>query len=303
MTLERGEAVPPLPNAAAPEAALQSPGTLLQQERIRRGLSVQQAAETLHLDSWIIEAIEVNHFLALGAPVYARGYLKKYAVMLGLAPDVVVSRYEALTDTPVEPTPAPTGTAPPPRPKWPKYVVWAVLAAVVIGLAILVFEVVVPVARRMLAARGDAPAAVAPVSTPQVEARPPVPTPTTVAAPAVSAPAEEPVVQTTSAQPRPEPSSSTTEPTSAAAGAPVRLRLEFNEPSWAEVYDATGQRLLYDVGQPNRPRVVTGAAPLNVVVGIASAVSVQVNDQTIVVPRRANKDSTRFSVGADGSVQ
>ena len=72
MTSER-EAVPPLPNAAAPEAALQSPGTLLQQERIRRGLSVQQAAETLHLDTWIIEAIEVNHFLALGAPVYARG--------------------------------------------------------------------------------------------------------------------------------------------------------------------------------------------------------------------------------------
>jgi hypothetical protein len=61
--------------------------------------------------------------------------------------------------------------------------------------------------------------------------------------------------------------------------------------------------LLYDVGQPNRPRVVSGAAPLNVVVGIASAVNVQVNDQAIVLPRQANRDSTRFSVGADGSVQ
>jgi hypothetical protein len=87
------------------------------------------------------------------------------------------------------------------------------------------------------------------------------------------------------------------------AGPLVRLRLEFNESSWVEVYDAAGQRLLYDIGQPARPRVLSGAAPLNVVVGLASAVSVQVNDQMIVVPRRANRDSTRFRVDADGSVQ
>jgi cytoskeleton protein RodZ len=307
MTLERGEAVPPVPNAATPEAALQSPGALLQQERIRRGLSVQQAAETLHLDSWIIEAIEANNFLALGAPVYARGYLKKYAVMLGLAPEVVVSRYEALTDTPVEPTPTPTGTAPPPRPKWPKYVVWAVIAAVVIGLTIVVFEVLVPVARRVLAARSDAPVVAAPVSTPPAVAAPAV-TPSVEAQTQVQTavappPSAQAPAQTKRAESVPAQATSAPEPTSAATGSPVRLRLEFKEASWAEVYDATGQRLLYDVGQPNRPRVVSGVAPLNVVVGIASAVSVQVNDQAIVVPRRANKDSTRFSVSADGSVQ
>jgi cytoskeleton protein RodZ len=83
----------------------------------------------------------------------------------------------------------------------------------------------------------------------------------------------------------------------------VRLRLEFSEASWVEVYDAEGQRLLYDIGQPDRVRIVSGVAPLNVVVGVASAVSVQVNDQAIVVPRQANKDSTRFRVRADGSVQ
>ena len=34
-----------------------------------------------------------------------------------------------------------------------------------------------------------------------------------------------------------------------------------------------------------------------------SAVSVQVNDQPIVVPRRANRDLARFVVEADGSVR
>ena len=208
----------------------------------------------------------MNHFLALGAPVYARGYLKKYAVMLGLAPDVVVSRYEGLTDTPVEPTPAPTGTAPPPRATWPKYVVWAVLVAVVVGLVIVVLEFVVPVARRMMATRGDAPVVVAPVSAPRSEAQSPV---QTAAAPAQSTPASEtPANETIAATPIVEPAAAPSNPVPepapvASASEPVRLRIEFNEPSWAEVYDATGQRLLYDVGQPDRPRVVSGAAPLN----------------------------------------
>jgi len=61
-----------------------TPGEYLQQERERKGLSVQQAAENLHLDTWVINAIETNKFSDLGAPVYAKGHLKKYAALLGL---------------------------------------------------------------------------------------------------------------------------------------------------------------------------------------------------------------------------
>jgi cytoskeleton protein RodZ len=171
---------------------------------------------------------------------------------------------------------------------------------------IVVLEFVVPVARRMMATRGDAPVVVAPVSAPRSEAQSPV---QTAAAPAQSTPASEtPANETIAATPIVEPAAAPSNPVPepapvASASEPVRLRIEFNEPSWAEVYDATGQRLLYDVGQPDRPRVVSGAAPLNVVVGIASAVKVQVNDQAIIVPRRANKDSTRFTVAVDGSVR
>ena len=84
-----------------------TPGEMLRAERERRGYSVQQAAEELHLDAWVIEAIEANRFEALGAPVYARGHLRKYAALLGLSPATVIERYEALSDTPVEPTPVP----------------------------------------------------------------------------------------------------------------------------------------------------------------------------------------------------
>ena len=88
-----------------------SPGLLLKKERERRGLSVQQAAEDLNLDRWIVEAIETDNFVALGAPVFARGHLRKYATLLEVSEDLIVGRYDALSGTPAAPVVTPTATA------------------------------------------------------------------------------------------------------------------------------------------------------------------------------------------------
>ena len=90
-----------------------TPGQLLRRERERRSLSVQQAAEDLHLDASTVEAIEADRLAALGAPVYAKGHLKKYAALLGLSPADVIQRYEALSDTPVVADPIPATVAAP----------------------------------------------------------------------------------------------------------------------------------------------------------------------------------------------
>ena len=82
--------------SGAAAAGPDTPGGMLRAERERRGYSMQQAAEDLHLDVWVIEAIEANRFVALGAPVYAKGHLRKYATLLGLSPATVLERYEAL---------------------------------------------------------------------------------------------------------------------------------------------------------------------------------------------------------------
>jgi cytoskeleton protein RodZ len=101
------------PSAAAPQGTTDrhSPGQLLKKERERRGLSIQQAAEDLNLDRWIVEAIEADNFVALGAPVFARGHLRKYATLLEVSGDVVVGRYDALSGTPTVPVVTPTATA------------------------------------------------------------------------------------------------------------------------------------------------------------------------------------------------
>jgi cytoskeleton protein RodZ len=77
-----------------------TPGALLRREREQRGLTVQQVSEELHLDAWLVEALEQNRFLALGAPVYAKGHLRKYAVLLGLSPELILARYQEIAEPP-----------------------------------------------------------------------------------------------------------------------------------------------------------------------------------------------------------
>src|SRR5712671_7366615 len=63
------------------------PGTIgarLKAERERRGLSPQKAADELHLDGWVIDALEADDYGRIGPSVYAKGHLKRYAALLGL---------------------------------------------------------------------------------------------------------------------------------------------------------------------------------------------------------------------------
>jgi cytoskeleton protein RodZ len=268
--------------SGAAAAEPDTPGGMLRAERVRRGYSVQHAAEEMHLDTRVIEALEGNRFEALGAPVYARGHLRKYATILGLSPATVLARYEALSGTPVDPTPIPTAIATPvrvvERRRASKVPLWIAAAIVIVaGLAWLAFE---------LLQRREADSA----------------TRSEVMVPAVTQPptiVSEPVAQTSvpAAQAVPQ-----APPVATAAGG-VRLRLEFTEPSWAEIYDASGKRLMFDMGTPGRVRTVAGAPPLRVNIGLASAVKAQVDDRPIVIPRTAGRDGAKFVIEANGSVK
>src|SRR5687768_2296080 len=164
-----------------------TPGALLKRERERRALSIQQVAEDLHLDPWVIEAIEANRFQALGAPVYAKGHLRKYATSLELPTDELIQKYDALQDRPVIADPIPMAIAaplPPPRRSFKR--------PILILLSLLVVVVLAWAAVQLFAARSKAVPTDAAVlaSTPQpaTETQQPV---RTVEAPGEEAPGEE----------------------------------------------------------------------------------------------------------------
>jgi len=283
-------ATPPTP----PRSGQPTPGELLREERERRGLSVQQMADELHLDVKVINALEANDFQLLGVPVYAKGHLRKYASVLGLSPDEVITHYQALSDIPAMPDVVPAVTAPPqlrPRvslrvPLW--IVAGAVVAAGALWLAGWLLDRLQP--GEPAQTSSSTTLVVPEVAAPQADAQP-----------------EQAVIEPDEAETPPETEASSAEETPPATAAPaagnVTVRLQFSAASWTEIYDARGQRLMYGIGRPGEVRTLSGEPPLKVTLGVASAVAMEVNDQSVPVPRRAGKDAARFTVAADGSVR
>lgn len=60
-----------------------SPGARLRAAREARGLSIEDVAERLRLNAALVLAMEQDRFALLGAPVFARGHLRNYAVLVG----------------------------------------------------------------------------------------------------------------------------------------------------------------------------------------------------------------------------
>ena len=77
--LKRGSELDGRDGSARAPAAPRSIGERLRAGRERSGLSIAAAAEKLHLDTKVIEALEADRFAELGASVYVRGHLRRYA--------------------------------------------------------------------------------------------------------------------------------------------------------------------------------------------------------------------------------
>lgn len=278
--------------ANSPEPAPESltPGELLRRERERRSITRLHIAEELHLDARVVTAIEDNRFDEMGPAVYARGHLRQYAALLGLSPQLIIERYEALTGRReiLAPIPASVSSSPErfvsmeQRPSLAGPL-WSGVALIAMTLGWWLWSTVSTHDPMQTAIPDDA-------ITQQSGSSPSTSPPEAVAEPEVQVP--PPVANAV-------PPATTA---SAAAGA-IRMRLVFNDASWTEIYDATGKRLMFGLGESGKVSTVSGTPPLRVTLGKASAVTVQVNDHAVVVPRRAGKDAAKFVVAASGTVQ
>lgn len=270
--------------ASTPAEAL-TPGELLRRERERRSIAQLHIAEELHLDVRAVQAIEANRFDELGVPVYARGHLRQYAALLGLSPQLIIERYEVLTGqhgVAASPLPASTSVAME-RPSLAGPL-WMGVALIALTLGWWIWSTVSEPGDPMQAALQEESVEGAPVDDSS----------------AVETPSQSAVLD----EPAPVPGATAPTPTtSAPAAGDVRLRLEFSDASWTEIYDANGKRLMFGMGESGAARTISGTPPLRVTLGKASAVTVQVNDKPIVVPRRAGKDAAKFVIAAGGTVQ
>lgn len=291
-----------------------SPGARLRREREARGLSEQQAAEALNLDPTVITVLEANDFGALGAPVFVKGHLRRYAHLLALGEDEIIGAYERSKQQLGEPTLVPKARlemAPVRgRPRWP----WVVggTAAFLVAAALLAY-----VSENGLpwsAEPADEPAAgvTLPGESAETSSAPVGQEigPAGAATGSATTPATIPA-QTPGTTPGSAPVSGTTAPTTVAsapatpvappAAGQVTLQLRFSADSWVEIFDGSGKAVLYDLGKSGSERTLTATAPLSVTLGNAPAVTVAVNGRSLPPPA-AQGAIARFSIGADGTL-
>lgn len=292
------------PDDDAPEAKAEGPlgGERLAEARREKQISVLEIAKELHVEEAKIRALENNDFDVLGAPVFAKGHLKKYAQLVGVNHDDVLADYYRLTRSQEMP---PVVVK---RRKHSRELSLGPWIAVVVALVLLALAYWLLVER--------------PFVTPVVIQPPATETalPTAPARDDVSAaePADEPATEPSGEAmsevqpPAGSPASEAAEPVATSTVSPpatqqtvqpaiddgdVRLSVTFIGDCWTEITDASGRRLFFQLGRGGRTVNVSGNAPVSVLFGDADNVEVRVNGEDFTIPASSRRGRTaRFTI-------
>lgn len=269
-------------------------GERLAEARRARDVSIQEIANALHLDEHKVRALEQNEFEKLGAPVFAKGYLRKYAALVGVSVDDILADYYRLNRS--------TGTqlVIPTRVRQPRNIS---LEPWFGGFAVVI--VVAGAAWWWLSAGSDwfgndtEPPTLAPFADDRSVVPTPEPgTPTTEAETA----GRDAAGQADSADVPPPQESPVELPSGAeqpqtGGQSQVELRLTFTGDCWTEVTDASGERLYFGLGSAGRAVTVSGEPPLQVLLGNSANATLAVNGSNYPVPQSARRgDTARLTI-------
>jgi cytoskeleton protein RodZ len=270
-------------------------GARLIRLREARGQTPAEVATALRCDPKVIDALEGERWAELGAPVFSRGHLRRYAEFLGLPADPLLAQWtaeqgahQALPDL----SRAPQAPRPLDTQRWGRRL--AMLAgAVVIALAawwiLQGADVQAPAASPVAASTAAAPAEIAAVATPIPSA----------AAPATPPSAEPVPGETPDAVPAPA-----VPATTAAPGAGLAVAFTATERCWAEVVDASGSRRLYMMLEPGVRVTASGTPPLRVLLGRGDVTSVEIGGRAASIPTDAVRNSVaRFEIAGSGAMR
>ncbi len=295
------DAVELLPGTKS-SAGFTSLGKCLQQARLKAGYSVQQVASEMHLDAHFIEFIERDRLKELGVPVFVKGHLRRYARLVNVDEALLQGLYDSLRDPPVavDPIPINLSSIQQPRKLLPNWTLWAAAVFVVVSAGTVLNK---------LNSSGDLQASnqssVSTVkSTHTIKMNK---SPLTEDTELSQAQPEKHAVVLASAAPvaaaNAHESDEVADTHRMVAPGHVALTLKFSGDSWVEIYDANKRSVFHDMGHNSNVREVEGVAPLHVVLGSSSQVTVQVNGRAAVIPAgRVRSSVARFMVDATGGI-
>ena len=240
-----------------PSGETSSVGQELKAAREALELPIKQLAGDLRIEPHYLVALEENDFTAFSAPVFAKGYLKQYALRLGLDEKEMLSGYHRQVgeqELPILNTPSLEFRADQQQAQW----LIAASAVVFIVATVSIWWFSTPEPEAPVVRQPAASIAVGERGEPATE----------------TAASEEAVV----AQPvRPEPLADFDGPT-------LQVEIDFHEDSWTEVIDARGERLFYGLGSAGARTRFIVVPPVSFFLGNADGVELFVDERPYAIP-------------------
>ena len=248
-------------------ASAHRPGRVLQVERLRRQLELDAVARQLRLSVSQVEALEADNYERLPGTTFVRGFIRNYARVLELDAEPLLARYELLHPPPstrVLSLNAPKGEVgssttrlfPGPKRRL-RRARMRMAASAVLVLVLLLFASGMPTRwARSVSEFADAERGSNPSSSQPSNSLGPVNN--AHAETLLAGPVKPPV-----------------------ATGLDRLEFDFAQQSWVEVRDRADQRLMAQLNAGGSRQALTGQAPLALVVGNASAVTITYNGKKV----------------------
>ncbi|MEE8481936.1 MAG: RodZ domain-containing protein [Acidiferrobacterales bacterium] len=305
---------------------VKGPGEILAETRLKLGLEPDNVAQILHLSRLQIEALEANDFDNLPEPTYVRGYLRSYSQLLNIDPQPVIDSYNdaiggwkstTYSGLAVERQISSNDNL-------IRFATLGVIG-VVFGLAVVWWlgedetPTAVPIPAEVVPAinndnlnapatenssNENTPVVAAPgeavISENSISITPVGPT-------AVPKPVNTqtlPLIRNVQTHPFTESRPMASETITATAvtsvvgnGTRAKLVLRTNGPSWADIRDANDNKLLYETVPAGRVITVEGEAPLQVFLGNANVVSLELDGVEYNFDQFTRGLTARFSVG------
>ena len=245
-------------------------GAWLRTQREARGVTLRDIADSSKISLRYLEALELDRFEVLPAPVFTRGFLREYARVVGLDADEVVNLYLLAADAEPELPPLEARSARTAGGPTPLGYGLMLIAAVVLLLAIA--AIVSWLAERRARAATPSPRPLPAASSPLQPAGPPD---------TVARRGTEP--DGSVARAGPDSGASAAAPAAPEEQRPLRVELEFTEDCWVELV-VDGQRRTSELRTSGEVVTLEARDSVLLTLGNAPGVRVEVNGRPFPLP-------------------
>ena len=234
-------------------------GERLASKRSEKELSINQVAREIKIEPHVIEMIENNEFESIGAPVFVKGYLRQYSELVGLDPNLIIEKYNAINSI-EDSSPIVNDSVD----QISKYVLTPKIILIAIFVILISFGVLVTV----FGIFGNNEAVVIKMET-ETESQESLLPPVT--APQIDS-SETQIDETLEMETETESQESLLPSTADEFFIEenfMNLAIIYSGLCWTEIFDANGERLFFGLGDQDREVNIDGLPPFDVMLGAA----------------------------------